>query len=449
MATIMDEPKGDSVVQARPLPQQGHARRLRIAVFVFQFPVISETFIFNQLKGILEQGHDLTVFAIQGKPSVDEEYSTAWNERELIKRVRFPQELPSNRFWRKIVLLKMAMSPVLLNRNLSRIVYSLKGLRQMFGLRAIMPVLGEPNPSYDIIHAQFGILGDVVLALRKARFIAGPLITHFRGFDISAHVQSKGADAYRDLFRHGEAFLANCEHFRQRAIELGCPPELIRVLGTGISSADFRYVSRDSGENRPIHLVSVGRLVEKKGWEYSIRAAAILIAEGLEIDYAIVGEGHLRDDLTRIIRECGVSDHVKLLGKREPSEVAELLTASDIFVAASVTAASGDQDAPVNTLKEAMATGLPVVATRHGGIPELVEHGVSGLLVPERDGAAIAGSLRMLINDAAMRLRFGKAGRRRIEEQYDIRKLNADLLRIYQEVASKHPLNANESIGGE
>jgi colanic acid/amylovoran biosynthesis glycosyltransferase len=102
------------------------------------------------------------------------------------------------------------------------------------------------------------------------------------------------------------------------------------------------------------------------------------------------------------------------------------------FLAPSVTAADGNQDAPVNTLKEAMAMGLPVISTYHGGIPELVEDGVSGFLVPERDAKAIAQKLDYLISHPEIWVQMGRSGRRQVEDKYDMEKLNDELVKIYQ-----------------
>jgi colanic acid/amylovoran biosynthesis glycosyltransferase len=174
--------------------------------------------------------------------------------------------------------------------------------------------------------------------------------------------------------------------------------------------------------------------VEKKGIEYSIRAIAKLVRTYPQIEYNIIGDGSLMESFQQLIRELALDRIVKLLGGKKQQEVIEILDKSHIFIAPSITAADGDRDAPVNTLKEAMAMGLPVISTYHGGIPELVEHGISGFLVPERDADVIAEKISYLIEHPERWLEMGQAGRARVEEKYDMNKLNDELVSIYQQL---------------
>jgi len=145
----------------------------------------------------------------------------------------------------------------------------------------------------------------------------------------------------------------------------------------------------------------------------------------------VVGEGALRGELERLIGELGVGAHVRLLGWRSHDEVIRLCGSAHLMVAPSVTAANGDQEGIPNAVKEAMALGLPVVATRHSGIPELVEDGVSGLLVPERDVDALADRLAYLIDHGDAWATMARAGRAVVEADFDIEKLNDSLERLY------------------
>jgi colanic acid/amylovoran biosynthesis glycosyltransferase len=135
------------------------------------------------------------------------------------------------------------------------------------------------------------------------------------------------------------------------------------------------------------------------------------------------------------------------LGAMNQPEIVHLLDDCDIFLGPSVTAADGDQDAPTNVLKEAMALGLPVVATRHGGIPELIEDGVSGILVPERDSAAIASAIERLVADPARWAEMGRAGRAAVEARYDNDRLNDALIETYEAVLHRTPHAASARPG--
>lgn len=151
-----------------------------------------------------------------------------------------------------------------------------------------------------------------------------------------------------------------------------------------------------------------------------------------------MGDGPLKEQLQQLINDLGVSDQIKLLGQKRQQEVVKILSESSIFIATSITAANGDQDAPVNTLKEAMAMGMPVIGTLHGGIPELVENGVSGFLVPEKDVDALAEKLSWLVEHPLTWVSMGKAGRAYVEEHYDTNRLNERLVEIYQQVIAEN-----------
>ena len=272
------------------------------------------------------------------------------------------------------------------------------------------------------------------LAFRQLGLIEGKLITNFRGYDISKYVQKRGNKVYEQLFREGDFFIANCEYFRQKAIDLGCKAEQIVVLGSGIDCSKFKFKPRYFPNHGCVKIVTTGRLVEKKGIEYGIRAIAKLVKTHPQVEYNIIGDGELKNSLEQLITKLNLTEKVKLLGWKQQEELIEILDNSHILIAPCVTAANGDRDAPVNTLKEAMAMGLPVIGTHHGGIPELIEDGVSGWLVPERAPEAIAEKLRYLIDHPETWLTMGEAGRKRVETKYNMEQLNHDRITIYEQV---------------
>jgi colanic acid/amylovoran biosynthesis glycosyltransferase len=127
----------------------------------------------------------------------------------------------------------------------------------------------------------------------------------------------------------------------------------------------------------------------------------------------------------------GIGERVRFLGWQSQEQVREALERADLLIAASVTAENADEEGIPNVLKEAMAVGVPVVSTRHGGIPELVEDGVSGVLVPERDPEALAAQLAELAAHPERRAELAAAGRVRVERDYDIERLNDRLVTLF------------------
>ncbi len=410
---------------------------MKIAFIVWRFPVLSEAFILNQITGLIDRGHDVHIHPVNGLPkNYTGKIHPVVEEYKLLERTHFPPAVPENIVWRFFKGLGLLL------KNLDK--GSLKTLQlfnsQKYGsevatLKTFYRTVSLlQDGTYDIIHCQFGTLAPIALAYRDAGIIQGKLITTFRGIDISKYVQENGANVYDQLFKEGEFFLANCKFFGNRAISLGCDSKRLVIHGSGLDCRKFSFKPRYFPADGKIKIATTGRLVEKKGIEYAIRAVAKIVETHPNIEYNIIGDGELKEHFEKLIAELNLSHIVKLLGWKQQKEIVEILDNSHIFVAPSVTAADGNQDAPVNTLKEAMAMGLPVISTIHGGIPELVQDGISGFLVRERDADEIAEKLTYLIQHFQDWEKMGKAGRARVEDKYDMNKLNDELVEIYQQI---------------
>ena len=393
---------------------------LRVALIAHRFPVVSETFVIRLAADLAEAGHDLRVLATDceagpGEPAHDLVRAAGLEART--HRASLAGRMAPGRAW-ALTRDRRGAAPL-----------ALAALDRAAPRRALAVArLMAAQPPLDVAHAQFATLG--LTAMRHRRYgtlRARALVVHLRGYDVTRHVGERGPRIYDALFRRAELFLANSEHFRGRAIALGCPPGKVIVVGSPIDTDRFAPPpGREPPEGRPLRLVAVGRLVEKKGLAHAIEAVARLRGEGRDVTLDILGDGPLRADLER-----RAGEGVRLRGAASAREVLAALHAADAALAPSVTAADGDQDGPVNTLKEAMATGLPVIGTRHGGIPELVEDGVSGLLVPERDARALAHAIARLMDAPGGWPRLGAAGRQKVVDRYDRRSILRATLAAY------------------
>jgi colanic acid/amylovoran biosynthesis glycosyltransferase len=203
------------------------------------------------------------------------------------------------------------------------------------------------------------------------------------------------------------------------------------VHRTGIDLTRWPWQSRPTRSGGPLRLLTIGRLVEKKGIGYVLEAMRRLGDAGVPAEYELAGEGPLRAPLEAECRRLGIGERVRFLGWQSQEQIREALERADLLVAASVTAGNADEEGIPNVLKEAMAVGVPVVSTRHGGIPELVEDGVSGMLVPERDPEALAAQLAELAAHPERRAELAAAGRVRVEQDYDIERLNDRLVTLF------------------
>ncbi|NWF60805.1 MAG: glycosyltransferase [Fischerella sp.] len=411
---------------------------MKIAFIVNKFPVLSETFILNQITGLINRGHEVHIY---GSPPDDaSKFHPDVETYNLLKHTYYALSVPKNHFWRLLkglgfIIANFNQAPLVILRSLNFFRYG-RNAASLRLLYSIIPLL--KIQTYDIIHCQFGIQGNQGLIYRELGAIQGKLITCFRGYDISWYVQEYGEQVYDELFIKGDFFLTNCEFFKKRIIKLGCDQNKVVVHGSGIDCSRFQFQVRKLKSDGKIRIATTGRLVEKKGIEYAIRAVTKVLNIHENIEYNIIGDGELKAHFEQVIRELGVAEHIKLLGWKNQQEIIEILDRAHIFIAPSVTAKDGNQDAPVNTLKEAMAMGLPVIGTFHGGIPELVQDGISGFLVPERDADAIAEKLSYFIEHPEIWEQMGKAGRAYVEAHYDIHKLNDELVEIYRQVLANN-----------
>jgi colanic acid/amylovoran biosynthesis glycosyltransferase len=409
---------------------------MKIAFIVNNFPVLSQTFILNQITGLIEKGNEVDIYA---NPSHELKVHADVNNFNLMKRTYYFHTTSKNPFVNLLKSLRLILENSL---KYPKFLYCLvKGFQHAKEASLpiwMLPYIAAPflpAKNYDIIHCHFGPNGIKGILLKKLGLIQGKLITSFHGYDITYYLEKSGKNPYEDLFEIGDLFLPISEHWKNKLIELGCNENKIIVHRMGVDCRKFSFTPRYPSDDGQVQIVTIARLVEKKGVEYGIRAIAKLAKTNHKIEYNIIGDGPLMGYLQERIKQLGVENTVKLLGWKQQDEVVEILNNSHILLAPSVTSKDGDQEGIPVVLMEAMAMGLPVVSTLHSGIPELVKDGVTGFLAPERDVDALAERLNYLIEHSEDWLKMGEAGCRYVEEHYNINKLNEDLFNIYKMIA--------------
>lgn len=406
---------------------------MKIAFFVRQFPALSETFILNQITGLIDRGHEVDIYA--DKPSNTHKIHSDVNKYNLLQRTYYAQT-PTNHFLRVLKGLKLLVAnfyrnPLVLLRSLNGFKYG-RLATSLWLLYAVKPLLDKR--SYDIVHCHFGFNGILGMFLRDIGALQGKLITTYYGSDISRDIQMFGNRIYDRLFDSGDLFFAISEWMKCQLIELGCNEKKIIVHRIGIDCGRFSFAPRQLHGDDQVRLVTIARLVEKKGVEYGVRAIAKLAKTNPNIEYNVVGDGPLKEDLQQLIQELDASDRVNLLGWKQQKEIVEILNNADILLAPSVTSKNGDQEGTPVSLMEAMAMGLPVISTQHSGIPELIDDGITGFLVPERDVDSLAEKLGYLVEFPEVWPEMGSAGRAYMEKHYNIDKLIDQLVAIYQKI---------------
>lgn len=411
-----------------------NAARRKIAFLVGKFPAISETFILNQITGLIDAGHQVDIFAKE-RPA-DLKVQPEVHTYRLLERTRYFRGSASKA---ERLLSTLRVMAKLVRHHKPQMIRALDAQadRQttfpFLQLSMLYPLLdGGP---YDILHCHFGSEG-LTGARLKAMGVPGKLIVAFHGYDISQFLHARGDNIYRSLFETADLLMPISQYWKQRLVQLGADPTRIRVHRMGIDLNNFSYHPRRPLEKGEVRLVTVGRLVEKKGIPFALQAVAKLLQRHPQwkIHYTIIGEGEQESELRGLVSQLGLHACVRLMGARTREEVRQWMLESDIFLLPSVTDSDGDQEGIPVSLMEAMATGMPILSTLHTGIPELVEDGISGYLVPERDVDGLADRLEHLIRHPEDWPIMGLNGRRFVEAHHDIHVLNRHLIDTYNEL---------------
>lgn len=395
----------------------------RIAVLVSTFPGLSQTFVLDQVGALRSAGFDVQVFArTRSESDLDHRKS-----RELLALGSYADQHPLLRMFGASHL------PARLRESGKELIY------RRFQQRALA--------DFDLVLCHFGNVGlGTALRARRLRS-AAPIWTIFHGHDLSRFVRQHPDDVYRPLFEIGSRFLPVSRLWERTLVDLGCPADRIELLRMGVDCEAIAFRPSDRRPGEPVRILTVGRLVEKKGTEFSLRALARLAREAGHLDWTfeIVGEGPLEPELRTLAARLKLHDRVRFLGPLPVEEVRTKLHAADVFVLPSVVAADGDMEGIPVALMEAMAAGVPVISSAHSGIPELIEHGVSGLLAAERDVAGLAAHLGALIESPEAGRSLIGAARRKVETEFNQARVHDRLIRSIR--AAPHVQGAARSPG--
>lgn len=258
----------------------------------------------------------------------------------------------------------------------------------------------------EVVLAEYGVMAH---ALLEACAEAGvPLVAHFHGHDAHRHDVAAERDGYKRLFAQAAALVVVSRAMEERLLALGAPRAKVVYNCYGI---DVERFHPGAVADSPPHFTAIGRFVEKKAPHLTLLAFRRVLDERPQARLRMVGTGPLHEACAQLVRALRMEEAVELCGVRTPEEVAGLMRSSRAFVQHSVVTANGDSEGTPLAVLEAMASGLPVVATRHAGIADVVAHGERGLLSAEGDVETMADHLLRLVDDAALAAQYGANGR--------------------------------------
>ena len=273
----------------------------------------------------------------------------------------------------------------------------------------------------DVVLVDFGF--HAVRVMEATSWCSVPLVVHFRGSDASSEAKfQRLTDRYRRLFQLTAGVIVKSRPMQAVLKGLGADPETLLISPSGADPVLFHGARPASA---PPRFLAVGRLVAKKGPLQTLEAFARMrdsLPKSLQQDVSldIVGDGPLRRDVERAVKRRGLEEQVALLGVLPQSQIVERMRLARGFVQHSLVAPDGDSEGNPVAVMEAQLCGLPVVATRHAGIPEVVLEGETGLLVDEGDLDGMAAAMRRLVLEPSLAGQLGIAGQRRVEKCFTI-----------------------------
>jgi len=287
-----------------------------------------------------------------------------------------------------------------------------------------------------VLHIYFGQIAVHLLPLIRAW--KKPSIVSFHGADVTVEMNKPAyRQATREMLAAVKLVLVRSESLRRAVTELGCDETKIALQRTGIPLEEFPFRERSFPQHGEWRLVQAGRLIEKKGLPVTLNAFAVFLDRYPNATLTIAGEGPLLDELQKLTRELNIEERVSFTGFVSQEQLREIYYRSHIFLHPSQIGRDGNQEGVPNSMLEAMASGLPVFATEHGGIPEAIENAVSGVLVPEHDHEALSRALLSATQDLIFLSRIARSAAEVVRKNFDLRTQAQRLDDIYLQIIGR------------
>ena len=406
------------------------SKKIKIAYILTRFPTYTETFIDSEISWLRKYDIDINIFSLL-------------DPRRTIVHQQAKELIPYAHYCPSILSLKMISAqfhfifhstPNYIRALIDTIKCTYREPLILLRMLLIFPksvffAKQMEELEIDHIHAHFvwvnGIGAMIISTLLDKTFSLHP-----HAFGLFSRNQTN----VQHQLEYASKIITISEYHRNymTAMSTKIKSEDIEVVHCGVDTEQFQPVVTKPIEGETLHILSVGSLSEKKGHGYLIKACAILTERHHKFQCSIAGGGPLKESYQILIDKLNLKDKVYLLGPKDQDEILDLYCKSDVFALPCVVSKNGDRDGIPVVLMEAMAMKIPVVSTPIAGIPDLVHTGENGLLVPERDVAALAQALEQLIMDKALRLEFGEKGRETVVEDFNIRCTSVKLASVFR-----------------
>lgn len=393
----------------------------RLAYLYSRYPVVSQTFCDSEMLALEALGFDLEIVSLNAPPDSF--------RHERLDRLRAEIHYPPPE-----KLLAAETADPHFEKTLGGLIAehdrkygaSFKAATRARNAWHFAPLLRKLGVSH--VHVHFANRAThTALFLKKLGFT----------FSFTAHAQDfmvdlGSDDLLREMIQEAEFVVAVSDFSKDllRHISPLHESKLVRIYN-GIELHDFPVAHPEAPGL--LRMVSVGRLIEFKGFQHLIAAVEILKQQQVKVSVRIIGEGPLRDTLEQQISQRGLAENIQLLGMRSQEQIKAELAAAHVFVLPSIVDSKGASDILPTVITEAMACCLPVVSTRVAGIPEMVQHERTGLLVEPKDDAGLAAAIARLAGEPDTRKRMGQTGRLHAESLFALDKTATQLGRLFQD----------------
>lgn len=404
---------------------------MKLAVVVDQFPVLSQTFVLNQITGLIDLGIHVSIISLN-QPEQSQKIHPLVTQYNLLEKTTYLLAEPKTKISKAIYRLKNALRACTIPKKRKLLINSLSACYGVHGKSLLLASIAYNLPKpliFDVVLCHFGYNGILANNLRNLGLLKGKIATIFHGHEVSAQqALLRYQKGYEALFNQTELMLPISQLWEQKLISLGCSHHKIHVHRMGVNLDSFHVKTVGNKKKPTLTLFTAARFSEKKGLEFAIKALALLPDE-MKIRYILAGYGELEQYLKNLVNTLALTKKVEFVGALNQIEIAKYMRESDVFIQPSITAENGDMEGVPVAIMEAMASGIPVISTFHSGIPELITHGETGLLSPEKDELGLANNIKLLNEDIKLRDKLAYNARLRIEDIANVEKLNKILVK--------------------
>lgn len=418
---------------------------MRIALCLHVFPTLNQSWLIDQIVALLSRGHDISIYATP--INTGEAIHPAVHDHGLIQRITYRPSRPEARLPRLLKGLACALAAfprapraALASLNLPK--YKWKVISGDLAM-TLLP-LSRPRQPFDLFHVHDGQTAYTFCALKRMGLIPEPLLVTFHGPDITNQIDLGRHEHGRLAFQTADAFTVGSTFIRDKLLALphAPPADRVHILPLGLNLADFPPLTtpRTLPADGPIHLLSVGRVIELKGFEYALRAVASLAHRYPRLHYTIAGGGneHL-DHLKHLAASLNIVDRVHFTGGLSRDKLFPLYQRSHLFTLPGIVMPDGQAEGQGVVLLEAQAFGLPVITTTAGGQPDCVSHSTtsnlgSAFVVEPKNPDALADKIAWLLDHPDAFPTMSRHGRAFIEQHFDNAQLITRLEALYADL---------------